>query len=190
MRRTTTWLVLSLLSFTVMAQQKTEQTHFYPSLIQISEVPYSQIDALLVSTFNLSDQDDLVLVESKTDEVGFTHYIYKQLFKSVQVEGSFITAHVRGGMVQSLSGNFRSISSSLSVQAALSGADGLQQAKNKIQASSYMWDVDPHVQQPVPELIVFTQPNCYKESHESTVAGNVLDLSDSFVKVCVSIVCA
>ena len=159
MKKTTTWLALFLFAISAVAQQKTEQTQFYPSLIQISEVPYSGITELLKTTYNLTDNDELVFIDSKTDEVGFTHYKYQQRFKSVNVEGSFVTAHVLDGMVKSLSGNFRSISSSLVVQPTLSGSDGLQNALNKVNAKTYLWDVDQTVALPVPELVVFTQPN-------------------------------
>lgn len=159
MRKTTTLFVLFLLSFAGIAQQKTEQTQFYPSLIQISETPVSQMNELLTKSYNLRDIDNLVLIETKTDEVGYTHFKFQQTFKSVEVEGAYVNAHVLGGMIKSLSGNYRSIPSSLQVQATLSSADGLLNALNKVNAKTYLWDADPNVAQPVPELVVFTQPN-------------------------------
>ncbi|HLG02020.1 MAG TPA: hypothetical protein VI731_00395, partial [Bacteroidia bacterium] len=49
-----------------------------------------------------------VLYETKTDQLGWTHYRYRQLYKNVQVENGVFYVHVRDGEILSANGEFYS----------------------------------------------------------------------------------
>jgi len=50
--------------------------------------------------------DDFDLQQSRTDELGFTHYFYQQTYKGFKIENGMYIAHVKNGWVESVNGDF------------------------------------------------------------------------------------
>lgn len=54
--------------------------------------------------FNLSADDDMRLVSTTSDDLGYRHYRYQQTYKGIDVEGAVYCVHERDGSVISTNG--------------------------------------------------------------------------------------
>ena len=87
----------------------------------------------------LNDQDELRLLKTQTDPIGFTHHRYQQSFNGIKVEGAQLLIHEKDGNVQTLNG--RLIKNLwLNTQPDISKEKALQIALDHIQADKYMWE--------------------------------------------------
>ncbi|OGX89983.1 M4 family metallopeptidase, partial [Hymenobacter coccineus] len=125
-------------------QNKVLGPHGQPELIQFAaagKVAYrgpADGAQLLRQQLGLGPDDQLRPTRVETDALGFTHQKFAQYYKGIRVEHAAYTVHARGGVVESISGDYEqlgglSITPTLSVAAALDGALGY------VGATKYMW---------------------------------------------------
>ena len=119
----------------------------------LSETPVSQANNFLKSTFQLSDNDKLVLTDTKTDELGFTHYKYKQVYKGLDVDLRTVTLHVKDGKIKRYSSNYLSVND-LDVNPILSETEAFKNAKTSIESKKYAWEADKNIDLPKGELVI------------------------------------
>lgn len=67
------------------------------------QVAFSATNARAV--LGLDNRSDLKLIETQTDNLGFTHYRFVQTFQGVPIENSMLIAHVKNGRLSSISGD-------------------------------------------------------------------------------------
>ncbi len=107
------------------------------------------------STMGLPESFELKLLTQETDQIGFTHYRYRQLFNGLPVENTMYIFHVKAGKIVSMNGllydNFNASNTS-----SLSESDALKNAMVYTNAKVYMWD-DPASEQ----LIKFQNKDMY-----------------------------
>jgi len=114
-----------------------------PTLIEFSAAGRATMRAassaqIIRQQLALGADDQLLPARLETDQLGFSHQRYEQYYKGVKVEHAVYTAHSRGGLLESLSGDFEKIGS-LSVVPTLSADDALAKALATVGAQKYMW---------------------------------------------------
>jgi bacillolysin len=126
-----------LASFTSFSQSGTELVRFKPGTgPSTSEVP-----SAIRNAFQLDAQSDLRPVRAaETDDLGFTHQRYQQYYQGLPVERAILTAHVRHGHLESVSGETGGQLAGVSVQAAISEQAALTAALRHVGARKYMWE--------------------------------------------------
>lgn len=89
--------------------------------------------------FDLTENDQMVLKETETDELGFTHFYYRQYYAGVQVDGATFTLHSKkDGRIYAANGNiFPKIN--LSTIPAFDSEKAVRFALDYVNATEYMW---------------------------------------------------
>jgi len=89
--------------------------------------------------FGLSTDDQMVLIKTETDQLGYTHYRYQQKYKGINVEGGEYIEHVIGGFVEKANGKIiRGLN--LNINPSISESDAFTNALNHVNADIYMWE--------------------------------------------------
>ncbi len=115
----------------------------FPTYIkfQPGEEP-STIDYInnLKSNLKLESQLDLVLVSEKTDDLGFTHYNFKETYNGNTIEFTTWKIHSKLGKVYSQNG-FIFQSLEVASSATISSTQAIKNATDHIDAAIYKWQV-------------------------------------------------
>ncbi|AII52209.1 hypothetical protein N008_09495 [Hymenobacter sp. APR13] len=113
-----------------------------PSLIELNvqgaAYRLSDAKAALREQLQLASTDQLALLKTETDELGFVHEKYQQFYKGIKVEHGTYSVHARQGRVEVLNGHFEKISG-LSTTPTLDAAAALSRALAFVGARTYMW---------------------------------------------------
>ncbi|WBA40929.1 M4 family metallopeptidase [Hymenobacter canadensis] len=113
-----------------------------PSLIELNvqgaAYRLSDAKAALREQLQLAPTDQLDLLKTETDELGFVHEKYQQFYKGIKVEHGTYSVHARQGRVEVLNGHFEKISG-LSTTPTLDAAAALSRALAFVGARTYMW---------------------------------------------------
>jgi len=105
------------------------------SAISISEFPM-----WATTNFGLSPEYNFHLINSSTDEIGFVHYRYQQMFNGIPVEGTMFILHSKNGKIISMNGElFNNIS--LGKYPSLNEQAALNYALSDVNASLYKWQI-------------------------------------------------
>jgi Zn-dependent metalloprotease len=91
------------------------------------------------NTFGISDADKFVVYKTENDEIGFTHYRYKQTYKGINVTGGEYLLHEKNGKLISANGNFYP-GLSLNTTPTISKEIAIQNAIKNIGAKKYQWE--------------------------------------------------
>lgn len=89
----------------------------------------------------LSEKDDLKLLRTEDDNLGFKHYRYQQYHSGVEVYGAQFLVHEKNGFVVSANGKLVSFSGS-NTNSSISPSIAVQKAINHVGAKQYMWEID------------------------------------------------
>jgi len=90
--------------------------------------------------FGLKQDDNLILIKTKSDELGFAHYRYQHNYKGIKVEGCEYILHTRGGNVVSANGKL-ACNLDFNVTPSVSESSALPVALNSISALKYGWEI-------------------------------------------------
>lgn len=97
----------------------------------------------LKQTLRVQPTIDFVLYKQHTDNLGMTHYRYRQTYNGVPVDNAAYIAHARSGMIVSFNGYVADVPSTNPLASpALSESDALTKAKTQLGYAKYMWE-DP-----------------------------------------------
>ncbi len=121
------------------------------------DVPFTEVRDYLKTIFSLQEEDNLVLLKTTTDNLGFTHYRYQQVYNGLNVEGRTVTLHVKEGMIKNVTSNFVKVRN-LDTSPRISAAQGLQTALDKVNAKVYAWSNDKNTFAPTGKLVVLHHP--------------------------------
>ncbi len=91
------------------------------------------------SDFELTEYDEITLVENQTDKMGLTHTLYAQMYKGIPVDGSMISTHKNGGVINKINGNFGK-NLTLEINPTVSEGEALEISLNIINADLYAWE--------------------------------------------------
>ena len=102
------------------------------------EIVFQDFLPWLSSNFKISPKISFKIKKTETDDLGFTHYRYQQIYDNIPVLGAEFYVHVIDGMVKSFNGEFYSdflIENNIN----LTEQEALQFALNSVKSDSYIW---------------------------------------------------
>ncbi|MDA7558749.1 M4 family metallopeptidase, partial [Flavobacteriaceae bacterium] len=160
----------------VIAQQKqNDDTFKYPDVLKFNisqtgepnsiifknstQIRPSQVDMLFNEILKISKEDDMRLLSSKEDNLGFKHDKYTQYFNNIQVEFATYTIHSKNGKVTSMRGDYFNVKG-VKTRPNISKTSAFNEAISHVNAKAYVWDNDLEAkaleyQKPTGELVVF-----------------------------------
>jgi len=112
-----------------------------PMLVAFTDNPsYKLSDSRLVlaEQLKLTSNDQMKLLKTESDGIGFVHQKYAQFYNGVKVEYASYTVHSKKDIIESISGQFESIRS-LNTTPAVSAQNALEKALASVGAKRYMW---------------------------------------------------
>src|SRR5258706_1479628 len=92
------------------------------------------------SALGMSKENSFQLLNASSDELGFTHYRYKQYCNNIPVEGTMYILHTRNGKVISMNGELLS-DISIGAVASVNESAALANALSAVNATVYMWQI-------------------------------------------------
>lgn len=96
--------------------------------------------SFVVYQLGLSPHTSWGFLNGHDDEMGYLHERYRQIYKGVEIEGSMLMVHSKGGKISALSGDvFSEID--VEVSPSLSAVAALPKALAYIGAEEYIWEV-------------------------------------------------
>ena len=95
-------------------------------------------DKVLREQLALTTADQMRSTRTETDQLGFTHEKFGQFYQGIRVEHADYTVHAKGGMVESISGDFEKISG-LNTTPVIGASAALTRALAHVGAQKYMW---------------------------------------------------
>ncbi len=107
----------------------------------------------------LAENIDFELLQTTTDELGFTHYRYQQTVKGFPVFAGIYLLHCREGRVVSFNGALFDQPTTLDAQPQLSADEAISLAMHYLPAETYAWEITsplsgkPMTEYPNPELV-------------------------------------
>lgn len=102
--------------------------------------PISKSKQLLQQLHALEQDEEFVLTESKTDELGFTHHYFNQYYKGIRVAYSSYSVHGRNNVINTVNGTYNKVGKVATV-AELTEKEALDYATRFINAKVYKWEV-------------------------------------------------
>src|SRR5690606_39823721 len=69
----------------------------------------NQLEQKLNQMLGLNENHSFSVVNTKTDELGFSHIVYQQYYKGIPVDGYRVLMHVHDGVVTALNGRVAQI---------------------------------------------------------------------------------
>ena len=160
----------------VIAQQKqNDDTFKYPDVLKFNisqtgepnsiifknstQIRPSQVDMLFNEILKISKEDDMRLLSSKEDNLGFKHDKYTQYFNNIQVEFATYTIHSKNGKVTSMRGDYFNVKG-VKTRPNISKTSAFNEAISHVNAKAYVWDNEAEAevleyQKPTGELVIF-----------------------------------
>ena len=126
----------------------------YIKFIKSEQITINQIDIWL-NKFYESDGFTLRIIDSKTDELGFSHYRYQQIINGYPVELSRYNVHLKNESIVSMNGVLFSDENISAIQ--ISESDALSNALRFINAEKYNWQDRASIYSPKAELVVINK---------------------------------
>ncbi|WAC01138.1 hypothetical protein N7U66_13360 [Lacinutrix neustonica] len=123
-------------------QQKIYGDNGQPSLVVFSkEASYSMqdVNAVLAEQLKTRGGDSFSQINSESDNIGFVHQKYQQVYNGIPVEFGTYTLHGKNGKVASISGEYYDLEG-VNTNPKINKLQGFQSAVNQIGAQSYLWE--------------------------------------------------
>ncbi len=113
---------------------------FMPLVHQVTDkVPAAEGMDYLRDYLDLEVNESFELINSHTDQIGFTHQRYQQMLNGMPVVGGMYLIHERDGVVSSVSGDYIDVDASAS-WATISESEAFKSALASINADTYIWE--------------------------------------------------
>ena len=160
----------------VLAQQKQNDDIFkYPDVLKFNlsqtgepnsiifknstQIRPSQVDMLFNRILKVSKEDDMRLLSSKEDHLGFKHDKYTQYYNNIQVEFATYIIHSKNGKVTSMRGDYFNVKG-VKTNPNISNIAAFNAAIGHVNAKAYIWDNEAEAevleyQKPTGELVIF-----------------------------------
>ncbi len=88
----------------------------------------------------LTAEDEWRLLRKKDDELGFTHYRYRQYRRGIPIEAATLLLHERNGVLESLNGKWVRGEDQAATQAAFTAEAAIGRALQLFPAERYLWE--------------------------------------------------
>ena len=135
----------------------------YPNHIKLEQkASVSQQEAILKTKLQMTADDQLRALRKETDEVGYTHEKFQQLYRGVKVDGAEFSVHSKDGQFDLMTGDYWKIAD-LDVKPAITASVALNAALTFVGARQYAWDDAvkagfPEYSKPQGELVIVADP--------------------------------
>ena len=107
---------------------------------QGKEVPFTKLNNWINTLYPNNYTYGLQLINQESDQLGYTHFRYRQTIQGIPVQLSMYIAHVKNGKVVSMNGELMDQSVN-TFNATLSEANALNYALNYVNADVYKWQI-------------------------------------------------
>ncbi len=97
-----------------------------------------QHQELFRTHLQMTNDDELRLVATTQDQLGFTHQKFQQYYRGVEVDGCSYTTHAKNGVVQHMTGYFRAIDN-INMSLVMPARTAFERALDYVNASDYAW---------------------------------------------------
>jgi len=103
----------------------------------------SQSQKVLREFLQLSNNDEMRLVYTNSDDLGFTHQYFQQYFKGIRVEYGVYAVHAKNNLIETIIGNYLRIKEGpkIDIFPQLSENIALTAALKNLNAKTYKWQV-------------------------------------------------
>lgn len=119
------------------AQQKGQKG--WIQFLQNKSIAPEQVFTVYKEAFGLTASDQMKLVRTQTDQIGYSHFRYQQYFQGIPVEGAEYLIHSQGN--QAVSGNGHIITGlNQSKTPGISAQSAINKAISYTHADKYMWE--------------------------------------------------
>ncbi|MCB9360567.1 MAG: PKD domain-containing protein [Flavobacteriales bacterium] len=123
--------------------------------------------AWLNSLLNISNAEKFELYKTETDQLGFTHYSYKQTIHGIAVEDGVFYIHTKNGYIVSANGEYYPNIQLKSVSATISSTNAIQIAKNTIKENTGKWN--ENITAPPVKVVVYNGNKGYNLAYKTDV---------------------
>ena len=132
--------VLLLFFMTGFAQgEKPVSGKTLPNFVKLNTTATSdQHQQLFRTHLQMTNDDELRLVATTQDQLGFTHQKFQQYYRGVYVDGCSYTTHAKDGVVQHMTGYFRAIDN-INMSLVMPARTAFERALDYVNASEYAW---------------------------------------------------
>lgn len=105
------------------------------------ELPFDKLSSFLSNFYKLDYNYGLELINIENDNLGFTHYRYRQTINNIPVRLSMFIVHTKKGLIKSMNGElFDNAVGSNSI--AITEQEAISFALSFINAETYKWEVE------------------------------------------------
>ena len=142
MKKTLNTLAIAFFTISLLfgQQPKPDYGKIHPKFIKPSQLEgVYQKASVFKNYLDLSDKDELKPLRNFQDHLGYQHDKYQQYFNGIEVQGATYTIHSKGGIIESLTGEFYSVGD-LKTTPTLSEKSALEKALGYVNAEKYVWE--------------------------------------------------
>ena len=104
--------------------------------------PEASAKQVLKDYFKTTGNHDFQEMKKENDAMGFSHARHQQYFRGIKVENGMYVTHARGGMIETMSGDFVPIDDNFNIKPSLSEQNALASAVSSVGAKEYMWETE------------------------------------------------
>lgn len=112
----------------------------------------SNVLSFLKSVLNAQKDNELIIIKTQTDELGYTHQKFQQYYKGIKVEGGEFVAHIIQDYIETINGLFADLS--MDVKQNISMENAVIKASNYVHFRKYKWNMNNNDDLPGGELII------------------------------------
>ena len=113
---------------------------FFVKFDSESELTFDKLESWLRTEIGMHSDFDLVLDESKRDQLGWTHYHMHQTYQGYKIEGAGYVFHEKNGVIKKANGRLYD-RARFNTASIINESYALEQAKTHVNADVYMWEV-------------------------------------------------
>ena len=100
--------------------------------------PEAAAKQALKDYFKTTGNHDFQEMKKETDAMGFSHARHQQYFRGIKVENGTYITHARGGIIETMSGDFVAIDDNFNIKPSLSEQNALASAISSVGAKEYI----------------------------------------------------
>ncbi|MEP4534129.1 MAG: M4 family metallopeptidase [Cyclobacteriaceae bacterium] len=119
------------------SKKKAEKGKSFIQLESKSSSKSSQ--SLLRENLGMNQDEEMVLLQTDSDNLGFKHQKFQHFYKGFKVEGSTYTIHSKDGKASHMTGNYREVDE-IQTTPTLSSDGALEYAKTATEAKEFAWE--------------------------------------------------
>ncbi|HAA18529.1 MAG TPA: hypothetical protein DCP28_07080, partial [Cytophagales bacterium] len=107
--------------------------------LQARGIKVEDANVTLRQILDMQADDDLVVIQQVTDELGMTHTRYQQYYQGIKVEYNTYLVHSKNGLLTAMNGEFERMSA-ISTTPSLTEDAAFTAALTAVNAKSYAWE--------------------------------------------------